>query len=306
VRAIVTHPDEYGLDIGTIPNQPYFAQVKLKDPIDVKLAARLANVPVDEFLSLNPAYSRKIVRSDTPRPVLLPVEKADLFAANLENYDQPLVSWDTYSGHRGEKLSAIAAKYRVTVGWILEHNNLKVGHGRLTRAQTLVVPASSLSDASWKRVREHQVETASSDATATRSPDASTPAGEDRANEVSHVVAKGDTISRIARRYGVTPQDIRNWNSLESDSLSIGQSLTLRTSGTSPDSATKDPEPARKATKPTRSSQRHYTVRRGDSLYSIAKRFDIGVERIKRANHLVNHRRLAVGKKLVIPTSNDS
>ena len=55
--------------------------------IDVKLAAKLADMPLEEFLSLNPGYSRPVIRANSEQTLLLPADKAETFRANLENHE---------------------------------------------------------------------------------------------------------------------------------------------------------------------------------------------------------------------------
>src|SRR5205814_10536244 len=96
VKNIIANPAQYGIELAEVPNQPYFVAVPTNKNIDVTLAAKLANVPLQEFMSLNPAYSRPVIRADGGYNLLLPTDKADTFRANLENHSQPLVSWQTY------------------------------------------------------------------------------------------------------------------------------------------------------------------------------------------------------------------
>jgi hypothetical protein len=79
--------------------------------IDVKVAAQLAEMPVDEFLYLNPQHNRPVIAGADDYTILLPIDKAELFAAKLQLTNQPLVSWQAYRVRNGETLAQIAAKY---------------------------------------------------------------------------------------------------------------------------------------------------------------------------------------------------
>ena len=64
---IIANPAAYGVDLDAIPNQPYFTVITEAPDIDVHLAARLAEMPVEDFIALNPGFSRPLIRSSTVR-----------------------------------------------------------------------------------------------------------------------------------------------------------------------------------------------------------------------------------------------
>ena len=111
VKNIVRDPEKYGLELDDIPDAPYFAVVKTTEKIDVKRAAELAEMPVDEFQYLNPQHNRPVIAGADEYTILLPIDKAELFAAKLDLTDQPLVSWQAYRMRNGETLPQVAAKF---------------------------------------------------------------------------------------------------------------------------------------------------------------------------------------------------
>jgi membrane-bound lytic murein transglycosylase D len=123
VKNIVLSPAAYGIDLESVPDEPYFTAVQAPKKIDVKVAAKLAGMSEDQFVALNPAHN-KAVASGTGT-LIVPVDKADDFRTNLENYNQPLVSWTEYQARRGESLDAIAKKYHSTSA------QLKVANGEI-------------------------------------------------------------------------------------------------------------------------------------------------------------------------------
>ena len=83
LKNIIVNPEPLGIALGPIPNQPYFATyTKLRD-IDVQLAAKLAEMPVAEFIALNPGFSRPIIRASVTPRIVLPADKIDVFHDNL-------------------------------------------------------------------------------------------------------------------------------------------------------------------------------------------------------------------------------
>src|SRR5512141_2035910 len=85
VKNIVLSPAAYGIELESVPDQPYFTQVQAPAKIDVKVAAKLAGMTVEDFLALNPAHNRPIAVAPTGT-LVLPLDKADAFKENLENY----------------------------------------------------------------------------------------------------------------------------------------------------------------------------------------------------------------------------
>ena len=103
-------------------------------------------------------------------------------------------------------------------------------------------------------------------------------------NETSYevyTVENGDTLYAIANRYGVTVDEIKKVNNLNSNLLSIGQKLQIPINSTS-------------------STNFVYTVKRGDTLYGIANSFNVAVDDIRTLNNL-DSTILTIGQDLLIP-----
>lgn len=102
-------------------------------------------------------------------------------------------------------------------------------------------------------------------------------------NSNTYVVKKGDTLYGISKQFNTSMQRLRELNNLSSDILTIGKVLIV-----SPNS---DSNPSECVT---------YTVKKGDSLYSIAKQYNSTVDAIKRYNNLTSNN-LSIGQKLKLP-----
>ena len=221
VKNIIAAPAKFGLQLAVIANQPYFTSVQVPNNIDVKLAARLAEMPLDEFLSLNPAHNRPVIRADGGGTLLLPTEKAGVFAANLENHDKPLVSWQTYTMKRGETIERVAAKFGTSAAYLREVNGFSTNRRmRITHA-TLLVPMRNLHGGG-------NLDGAGVVTLALRNNAGSAVAPSAR----HHVVLRGDTLFSIAQRYGVGVDQLKSWNGLTSDQVNLGQRLAV--GGTAP------------------------------------------------------------------------
>lgn len=102
-----------------------------------------------------------------------------------------------------------------------------------------------------------------------------------------YVVKKGDTLWSIARAYGLTVDKLKSLNNLTSNNLTIGDSLIVKdSSGNNDNSASAD-------------NKRYYIVKKGDSLYSIARRNNMTVDELKSLNNLTSNI-LSIGQKLII------
>jgi len=131
------------LGLPEILNRPYFATIGTPRAMDVKTAARLANMPVDEFLALNPSHNRPVMKADTP--VVLPAEKVATFQSNLENHDAPLTEWQAYTLKSGEKLDKLAPRFGIALPDLLRANGLS-GKIKLAVGSTVLVPAGKGAD----------------------------------------------------------------------------------------------------------------------------------------------------------------
>ena len=192
LKNIILDPEPFGIDIGPIPNQPYFATVtKLRD-IDVQLAARLAEMPVEEFIALNPGFSRPVIRAAVTPRIVLPADKVDVFHDNLERLgEKSLVSWKTYYPKTGETFESIAKKHGMQVGQLKEVNGIAPRTKAVPRL--LVVPTG--------------------DAVSTRKlPIMYAPPIPVSTRRIFYTVKSGETLASIANRHRVSVEDIKRWN----------------------------------------------------------------------------------------------
>ena len=115
LKNIISHPEIYHLDLGPIPNQPYFVTVRKTRDMDIRVAAKLAEMPVEELLALNPAYNRPVVSTSAGDMLVLPADRAEIFRTNLANHDEPFLSWQAYTFKHGDKLDHIASQHGITL-----------------------------------------------------------------------------------------------------------------------------------------------------------------------------------------------
>jgi membrane-bound lytic murein transglycosylase D len=198
LKNIIADPKRYGISLDPIPNEPHFTVVMETPDIDVQLAAQLAEMPLEEFVALNPGFSRPLIRSQEASRIVLPWDKVVPFHNNLaKKGDASLVSWRVYRPQRGDTLGKIAQRFGLSIAELKRVNGIPQRSWRLPQA--MMVPS------------DMEVKPASSPQKA--------PGG-------VHVVRSGDTLSEIADKYGVSLDDLKRWNKVDS-LLRVGQKIYL-------------------------------------------------------------------------------
>jgi len=97
VKNIVGNPAAFNSTLPQIENHPYFQTVDIKHDIDVALAAKLAEVPLEDFKALNPSANRPVILAAGTPQILLPWDNAAVFQSNLEAYSGGrLASWTVW------------------------------------------------------------------------------------------------------------------------------------------------------------------------------------------------------------------
>ncbi len=209
IKNIVSNPEKYGLALQSVPNQPYFTAVTTARHIDVKLAAKLANISLEEFTALNPAFNRPVILQKNDDVLLLPVDKAETFRTNLESYNEPLVSWQAYRSKKGERLDKVAPRFGLSVAKLKSINGLSP-RAKLSNGQSLLVPLNGEdADNEFEEFNTHLV-----------------PSDKQPGRTITHTVKKGETLSTISHRYHVSVGKLQSWNSNISH-LKPGQTIII-------------------------------------------------------------------------------
>lgn len=214
IKNLVMKPELFNLALPSVANAPYFATITQMRDIDVKTAARMAEIPVEEFLALNPSHNRPVIPGANNPVIVLPAATLDTFRQNLEtNQDKPLSTWQAHLVKAGENLERVAARFGIDLADLKSINGLSK-RSRVGEGQTLLVPR-----------KDAQAAAAALPATITR------PAiePEERIVHATHVVQKGETLMAISRNFKLSVPDIKRWNKLGGDTLVPGQKLILAT-----------------------------------------------------------------------------
>jgi membrane-bound lytic murein transglycosylase D len=329
---VAKRPEQYGFE--PPQGEPWqFETLEVPDALDLEFLANGTGIEIDELRDLNPAVRRDLTPARVATSLRLPPGTSDSARHLLD--ETPRNEWAPRMIHTvrsGDNLYSIARRYGSTVSAIRQANGLR---GSLIRpGQRLLVPrfpgsapaaapetrrASNdgsytvrKNDTLWDIARAFSVSLDSlcaanglsrrsvikpgqtlvipgrSGAAQPRSASKAAPSASGR----SHTVTNGDTLYDIARSYEVSVADLKRLNGLSGSRIHPGQKLEIpvaRRTGGSDRQHVAEP--------------RTYRVRRGDTLYDIARRFGVSVSALRSANGLTTSR-IYPGDVLRIPSSN--
>jgi membrane-bound lytic murein transglycosylase D len=205
LKNIIANPAAFGVALDSIPNAPYFVTVTLTRDIDLHVAARLADMPVNELIALNPGHNRPVVQSEVSPQLVLPADRADVFVANLEMHDKPLSSWQTYTFKASDKLERLAAQHGMSVARLKAINGIRPNANPVAGQQLLLPEKGAAADPL---------------------PPLFTPPASALGRVASYVVKAGDAWESIARAFGVRIDDLKRWN--EGAQLIAGELLVIQ------------------------------------------------------------------------------
>jgi membrane-bound lytic murein transglycosylase D len=314
---IAKDPTKYGFKEIQYEDPLSYDTVALQSSISITKLASNLSVDPEELKLLNPKFRSDYVpiASGAETVVRIPVGKgADALAAlSLSVTSQPKVlhaEYYYYRIHNGDNLSTIAHKHHTTVSSLRRLNELS-NRTLLRVGQKLKVP-----DQGGEGVHYATEEDAATGAVVQAS------ASSNSTDEV-HVVRRGENLSSIAHRYGITIEQLKQLNNLSSRAIiRKGQKLRVRPESTPKSAAQKKHAnafamfksnsasrakaaqrtiAASKGSHQVAAMSRKHVVRRGETLYDVSKRYNVGLNRLAKANGLKVNYRVMAGEKLVIP-----
>ncbi|MBW4052576.1 MAG: LysM peptidoglycan-binding domain-containing protein [Proteobacteria bacterium] len=340
MKRLVSDPAKYGLDFSPIPNQPYFVKVPTDGQINLQVAAQIAGITAKEVYDLNPAFHRWATDPTGPFYLLLPVSAAPVFEQNLAELtaDQRM-GVENYMVRRGDSIYGVARHFKTSVELLrklntLPNGRLTVGADLEVPATAYVLPeqvrlAAARVDerAGWGTHVQFQVVRPGDSLWSIASRYRMTVASLARMNRISphqvirpgerlrlftrmpmeqhgeirfQVVRTGDTLWSIARRHGMSVKTLLSLNGLRrGEVLHPGERLRLYTR------EARGARVARPAYRQASLRGGHtrrvvYIVRAGDTLWRIAKLFQVKVAQILAWNAIGLHRPILAGQRLMI------
>lgn len=270
---------DYELPIIPVANEPFLTRIELDQQFNLHQAATLAGVDIELLNHLNPGYLKHVSPPDGPHTLLLPIENAQGFQSALAQphnlYD---IRWQNHRVVAGDTLGKIAQRYGTSVAEIRRLNNLSNNNIRVGLSLTIPIPAG--------------VSTTTQLATQSNQPVPSDPivnSASSRAEQPAqtHQVRPGQSLWTIARDYRVSVNDLAAWNDLDPQRpLHVGQTLAIASA------------PVVATASATTQRQVAHQVQSGDSLWTIAQRYNVSVTELRRWNQLGQNAILQPGQTL--------
>ena len=201
VKNIVANPQAFNAELPLIANHPYFQTVTLTRDLDVALAAKLADVRIEDFRALNPAAHKPVILAAGTPQILLPWDNAAVFQRNFEAYSQgQYASWTAWTVPGTMTVADAAQRAGMSEVDLRAINNvpprmlIKVG-------STLIVPRSA-------KVQEDVAALVADTGHLSFQPEIVT-------RRTTVKAGRNDSVASIARRYSVSSANVAEWNDVK-------------------------------------------------------------------------------------------
>ncbi|MCC7456062.1 MAG: transglycosylase SLT domain-containing protein [Nitrospira sp.] len=201
MKNIVADPAAFGLTLPPLENHPYFLSVPIERDIDVELAAKLAQIDLDEFQQLNPQMNRPVILAAGTPQVLLPYDGANAFVRNLPQAQGPLASWTVWVAPKAMKPAQVAELVGMSEAELRDVNHIP---------PSMVVQAGSSLVVPRPEERLHDVP----EDLAENGRLLLTPEGRALRRVSFRAGRRGDSVVAVARRYRVRPETVAHWNNV--------------------------------------------------------------------------------------------
>ncbi|HEY0563946.1 MAG TPA: transglycosylase SLT domain-containing protein [Terriglobales bacterium] len=226
------NPQQYGLDKINLEQPLEIDTVRVDYPVDLRLVAEAADVPIQQLMDLNPSLLRLTTPKDAVFDLHLPAGTKDRYVAAISAIPvDKRVSWRYHRVQPGDSLSAIARKYHTSTDAIAEANNMS-GDEPIANTK-LVIPM-----------------------TGAKAPSGVAASYSKRATHYD--VRRGDTVLSVADDFGVPADRVRRWNHLRGNTLKPGRTVLIYRPVLNASDADEAAEPRMRTTSASRrSSSRH-------------------------------------------------
>lgn len=296
MRRLVLNPGRYGLEFSRIVNEPYFVPIKTGGQIDLQVVADVAGISADDLYTLNPAFHRFATDPTGPNRLLVPVDAAEGLEQTLAQLTpEQRMRVEHYTVQHGDTVASIAARFDTKPEMIRELNDLGA-NDRPVIDTDLRVPSNVVLP-----------EKAARAAMLVDSPVRLRGKHHRGVHPDIRVVRRGDTLYGIAQRLGTDVNTLAEANGMQpGDRLHAGQKLRVGSRTLSADGALVPARSAHSAhasgtmVAATDGSRRVvYTVRRGDTLYSIARLLQVTVVELVGWNGMGGDHSIHPGQTLI-------
>jgi len=256
-----------------------YDKVILKSCTDLRVIAECSQTSIQKIIELNPELRRLM----TPvgyrdYEIKIPAGTKEKFLKALSSIpESKRIAWRRHIVRSGESLSLIAARYRTSINAICQANNIRNRHF-IRAGRSLLIPIGPVGGRSYS---------------VWRAPKTRYARDYKKGQRIDYRVRRGDSLYKIALRYGTNVNSIKKWNNLVSDILHPGKKLVIWAGTVVSDGRT---SLQRKKEK----EAIIYRVKVGDTLYDIAKEFNTSIKDLCRWNNLSTKQKIFPGDKLKI------
>lgn len=266
-------PEKYGFT-GIEYQEPLrYDKVMVPPAVDLRLIAKASEITVEELKELNPELRRWCTPPDAQEyEIKIPFGKRDLFLKHFEPMRPGAgTTFKTHVVKKGDTPERVARLYRVELEPILEMNRLGK-RSRLSVGTNLLIPLPKETQAKASKPIVEKGRFSGSE-------------------EMTYIIKKGDTLWSISNEMGVNIGALSAWNKLHPETkLMPGDQLKIKLG--------EGGSPSRPPLNEKRNREITYVVKRGDSLWSIASRYNVSVSEIKRWNNLDGNDRIFPSDRL--------
>jgi membrane-bound lytic murein transglycosylase D len=237
IKNIVAQPESFNSRLPNIGNHPYFDTVTIRRDMDVTVAAKLAEVSMEDFKALNPSVNKPVIMAAGTPQILLPWDNAKVFQTNLDAYGgQRLASWTVWVAPATMRAADAAKKVGMGEAEFRSINNIPP-RMMIRPGSALLVPRGTHSE---QDVTSHVADTGQ----VSFSP-------EIVLKKIIVRAGKGATVANIAQKYKVSTASVAQWNNVAaSASFKLKQSVTLFLPQAQANKAAADPAPEPAKAKP--------------------------------------------------------
>jgi membrane-bound lytic murein transglycosylase D len=283
---VMTYANEYKIKpIDPVVLDYEIDTVTIRDILTFDQVSEVLEISKDEIAFLNPAYKKGIIPASAENPYILRLQKKDVgkFITNETGIyaykTKEMLTRDSlekiveeskrttkyYKVRSGDNLGVIAQRHHMRVSELKRLNGLR--SNTIYPGQRLIIYNNGAGSSR------------SSSGSSSRSSSSSS-------NNTYHKVRSGENLGLIAKKYGCSISQLKSWNNLSKSTIYPGQKLKVSGSSSSSKSTTQSFS---------------YTIKTGDNLWDLAKKYDCTVEEIKKLNNFRNANSLRPGQKIKIP-----
>jgi membrane-bound lytic murein transglycosylase D len=236
IKNIVAQPEQFNSRLPDIGNHPYFDTVTIRRDMDVVLAARLAEVPLDDFKALNPSVNKPVILAAGTPQILLPWDNAKVFQTNLDAYSGGrLASWTVWVAPTAMRAADAAKKAGMGEADFRAINNIP--------PRMMIRPGSALLVPRAAHTGQDVTSQVADTGQVSLSP-------EIVLKKVVVRAGRNASVSAIAARYKVTAANVAQWNRVStSAAFKSTQSVILYLPQGQANQASKTETPAKGAGK---------------------------------------------------------